>query len=97
MEMAHVHLIGIGGSGLSAIASLLLERGEVVSGSDRQMSPAAQVVQAAGARVMIGHRAENITGADVVVRSSAIPESNPEVQAAQAAGKPGLPAAPGAW
>ena len=61
--MAHVHLIGIGGSGLSAIASLLLERGEVVSGSDRQMTPAAQAVQAAGATVMIGHRAENIAGA----------------------------------
>ena len=86
MEMAHVHLIGIGGSGLSAIASLLLERGEVVSGSDRQMTPAAQAIQAAGARVMIGHRAENIAGADLVVRSSAIPETNPEVQAAQAAG-----------
>jgi UDP-N-acetylmuramate--alanine ligase len=87
-EMAHVHLIGIGGSGLSAIASLLLERGEVVSGSDRQMTPAAQTIRAAGAQVMIGHRAENIAGANVVVRSSAIPESNPEVQAALAAGIP---------
>ena len=83
-----MHFIGIGGSGLSAIASLLLERGEVVSGSDRQMTPAAQAVQADGAQVMIGHRAENIAGADVVVRSSAIPESNPEVQAALAAGIP---------
>ena len=88
METMHVHLIGIGGSGLSAIASLLLERGEVVSGSDRQMTPAAKAIQAAGATVMLGHRAENIAGADVVVRSSAIPESNPEVQAAQAAGIP---------
>ncbi len=86
--MAHVHLIGIGGSGLSAIACLLLERGEVVSGSDRQMTPAAQAVQAAGATVMIGHRAENIAGAHLVVRSSAIPDSNPEVVAAQAAGIP---------
>ena len=88
METMHVHLIGIGGSGLSAIASLLLERGEVVSGSDRQMTPAAKAIQAAGATIMLGHRAENIAGADVVVRSSAIPESNPEVQAAQAAGIP---------
>ena len=88
MIMAHVHLIGIGGSGLSAIASLLLERGEVVSGSDRQMTSAAQLIQAAGATVMIGHRAENIAGADLVVRSSAIPDSNPEVQAAQVAGIP---------
>jgi UDP-N-acetylmuramate--alanine ligase len=88
MDMAHVHLIGIGGSGLSAIASLLLERGEVVSGSDRQMTSAAQAVQAAGAAVMIGHRAENIAGADLVVRSSAIPDTNPEVVAAKAAGIP---------
>ena len=86
--MSHVHLIGIGGSGLSAIANLLLERGEVVSGSDRQMTPAAQAIQAAGAQVTIGHKPENIIGADLVVRSSAIPDSNPEVQAAQAAGIP---------
>jgi len=86
--MTHVHLIGIGGSGLSAIASLLLERGEVVSGSDRQMTPAAQAIQAAGAQVTIGHKPENIIGADLVIRSSAIPDSNPEVQAAQAAGIP---------
>jgi UDP-N-acetylmuramate--alanine ligase len=88
IEMAHVHLIGIGGSGLSAIASLLLERGEVVSGSDRQMTPAALAVQAAGATVLIGHRAENIAGADMVVRSSAITDTNPEVAAAKAAGIP---------
>jgi len=86
--MAHVHLIGIGGSGLSAIALLLLERGEVVSGSDRTLSPLAQVVQATGGRVSIGHRAENIAGADMVLRSSAIPDENPEVQAALAAGIP---------
>lgn len=86
--MAHVHLIGIGGSGLSAIAKLLLERGELVSGSDRQMTPAAQAIQAAGARVTVGHAPENISGADMVVRSSAIPDTNPEVQAALAAGIP---------
>lgn len=88
--MAHVHLIGIGGSGLSAIAILLLERGEVVSGSDRTLSPLAQMVQAAGGRVYTGHRGENIAGAEVVVRSSAIPDDNSEVQAALAAGIPVL-------
>jgi UDP-N-acetylmuramate--alanine ligase len=80
--MKHVHLIGIGGTGLSAIARVLLESGYTVSGSDRQMSPLAQALQEAGVRVFIGHRAENIRGADLVVRSSAIPESNVEVQAA---------------
>jgi UDP-N-acetylmuramate--alanine ligase len=90
LEMARVHLIGIGGSGLSAIASLLLERGEVVTGSDRQMTPAVKAIMAAGARVTLGHRPENIHGADIVVRSSAIPDTNPEVQAAHAAGIPVL-------
>lgn len=84
--MAHVHLIGIGGSGLSAIARFLLESGEVVSGSDRQPSPILEDLERAGARIAIGHRAENIAGADLVVRSSAVSEDNPEVQAARAAG-----------
>lgn len=85
-----VHFIGIGGTGLSAIARLLLEGGWRVSGSDRLLSPMAQALQQAGARVMIGHAAENITGADLVIRSSAVPEDNPEVQAARAAGIPVL-------
>ena len=86
--MAHVHFIGIGGSGLSAMARYLLESGEVVSGSDRQLTAAAQDVQAAGALVTIGHRPENIRDAELVVRSSAIPDDNVEVQAALAAGIP---------
>jgi UDP-N-acetylmuramate--alanine ligase len=83
-----VHFIGIGGTGLSAIARVLLERGHVVSGSDRQISPLAQSLQEAGARVSVGHRAENVQGAGLVVRSSAISNDNPEVLAAQAAGIP---------
>jgi len=88
--MTHVHLIGIGGTGLSAIARVLLESGYSVSGSDRQLSPLAQAVQEAGAHVFIGHKAENIAGADIVVRSSAIPDANPEVAAAREAGLPVL-------
>jgi UDP-N-acetylmuramate--alanine ligase len=88
MKMARVHLVGIGGSGLSAIAVLLLERGIAVSGSDRQLSPLSQRVEAAGGQVFIGHRAENVAGADLVVRSSAIPDDNVEIQAARAAGIP---------
>jgi len=86
----HVHLIGIGGTGLSAIARLLLERGDSVSGSDRSFSPLARALQAAGAQVYTGHRAENISGADLVVRSSAVPDDNPEVVAARQAGIPVL-------
>jgi UDP-N-acetylmuramate--alanine ligase len=83
--MARVHFIGIGGSGLSAIARLLLERGDTVTGSDRVLSPFASELQKAGATVYIGHHPRNITGADWVVRSSAIPDENPEVRAAQLA------------
>jgi len=64
--MTHVHLIGIGGSGLSAIARLLLERGYVVSGSDQQSSAATEELARMGAHVFVGHRAENIHGADLV-------------------------------
>ncbi len=88
--MKRVHLIGIGGTGLSAIARVLLESGYTVSGSDRALSPLAHSLEAAGARVFIGHKAENVAGADLVVRSSAVPDDNPEVLAAQAAGIPVL-------
>ncbi len=86
----HIHLIGIGGSGLSSIARFLLESGFKVSGSDRALSPLAQEVAQAGAQVFAGHHASHIAGADLVVRSSAIPDNNPEVIAALEAGIPVL-------
>jgi UDP-N-acetylmuramate--alanine ligase len=86
--MKRVHLIGIGGSGLSAIARLLLESGWSVSGSDRQLSPLAEQLQAAGARISLGHNPQNVAGAELVIRSSAIPDDNAEVQAAREANIP---------
>lgn len=86
--MTHVHLIGIGGSGLSAIARLLIERGYKVSGSDLEFSPLAREVQEMGAKVSIGHLADQVLGADEVIRSSAIPEDNVEILAAKSAGIP---------
>ena len=83
--MAKVHFIGIGGSGLSAIARLLLERGDTVTGSDRTLSSFAIELQKAGATVYVGHHPRNVTGADYVVRSSAIHDDNPEVNAARLA------------
>ena len=80
--MEHIHFIGIGGTGLSAIATVLLEQGYTVSGSDLTESNLFEVVQKAGGTVTLGHQAENISGADLVVRSSAVPENNVEVQAA---------------
>ena len=86
--MTHVHFIGIGGSGLSAIARFLLEQGYQISGSDRALSPLAASLRNEGVLVSVGHAAQNVTGADWVVRSSAIPDNNPEVVAALAAGIP---------
>ena len=86
----HIHLIGIGGTGLSAIARVLLENGYTVSGSDRSLSPLARDLAAAGVQVTVGHHAAAIAGADLVVRSSAVADDNPEVAAALAAGIPVL-------
>jgi UDP-N-acetylmuramate--alanine ligase len=87
-DMTHVHFIGIGGSGLSAIARLLVESGYTVTGSDTVMSSFALDLQSLGVDVREGHHASNIAGADWVVRSSAIPDDNPEVVAALANGIP---------
>jgi UDP-N-acetylmuramate--alanine ligase len=86
--MTHVHFIGIGGSGLSAIARLLLESGHTVSGSDRALTPFAEELRKAGATVYVGHHPRNLQGADWVVRSSAITDDNPEVKGANRAGIP---------
>ncbi len=82
------HFIGIGGTGLSAIARVLMQRGEQVSGSDRENSPLAAGLAEAGAKIMIGHAEENLTDATRVIRSSAIPEDNIELLAAYAKGLP---------
>jgi UDP-N-acetylmuramate--alanine ligase len=81
---SRVHFVGIGGAGMSAIAKVLLEKGVEVSGSDLKRSRAITVLEAMGARVHVGHNAALVTDADVVVMSSAIPASNPELAAAEA-------------
>lgn len=86
----HVHFVGIGGAGLSAIARVLLEQGAVVSGSDLVMSPVAEALARDGAQVFEGHQGENVDDAHVLVVSSAVPEENVEVQVAQEAGIPVL-------
>jgi UDP-N-acetylmuramate--alanine ligase len=88
--MAHYHFIGIGGTGLAPIARVLLEKGHEVSGSDRQLSDMARDLQALGVTIFIGHDARNIAGAEMVIRSSAIKDENPEVQAAMRAQIPVL-------
>jgi len=86
--MTRVHFIGIGGSGLSAIARLLKESGYEVTGSDRTLSQFAIDLQNDGVSIYVGHHPRNIAGADMVIRSSAITEDNPEVIAAIHAGIP---------
>jgi len=80
----HYHFIGIGGTGLSAIARVLLEQGHIVSDSNITNSTLALEVQQLGAVVYEGHRAEQVAGADMVIRSSAIGDDNVEVVAALA-------------
>ncbi len=86
----HVHLIGVGGSGISAIARVLALRGYHVSGSDRAESKFSAELAKLGVTVYHGHAANYVSGADVVVISSAIPATNPEVIAAKQAGIPVL-------
>ena len=74
-----VHFIGIGGAGMSALAQILLEKGYEVSGSDMKDSATTGILRDLGAKVFIGHRAENVRGAEAIVVSSAIREENPEV------------------
>jgi UDP-N-acetylmuramate--alanine ligase len=81
-----VHLVGIGGAGMSGIARVLLARGVPVSGSDAKDSRGLAALRALGAEVHVGHDAAHVEGAETVVISSAIRESNPELAAARAAG-----------
>lgn len=85
--MQRIHLIGIGGTGLSAIATVLLQQGHQISGSDMQASATTARLEAMGATVFIGQRAENLNRAiDTVIVSSAISPANPELQAAHRLG-----------
>lgn len=83
----HIHFVGIGGIGMSGIAELLINLGYHVSGSDVRESDITRRLKEHGATVYIGHRAKQIEGADVLVVSSAIPSTNPEVVAARKSGK----------
>ncbi|MDH3320537.1 MAG: UDP-N-acetylmuramate--L-alanine ligase [Betaproteobacteria bacterium] len=92
-KVRHIHFIGVGGSGMSGIAEVLLNLGYQVSGSDLAESPATRRLRELGARVATVHAAQNIDGADAVVVSSAVRGDNPEVQAARARRVPVVPRA----
>jgi UDP-N-acetylmuramate--alanine ligase len=83
-EIGPIHFVGIGGIGMSGIAEVLVNLGYTVQGSDASDNYNVERLRKKGAKVSIGHRAENVDGADVVVVSSAIKRDNPELMAARA-------------
>ncbi len=88
-----IHFVGIGGIGMSGIAEVLLNLGYQVSGSDQREGEVTRRLQSLGGRVFVGHRAEQVSDADVVVISSAVRPDNPEVVTARTRGIPVIPRA----
>ena len=84
----HAHLVGIGGVSMRPLGLTLKERGLVITGSDMNSSGSTADLEAQGIPVAIGHRAENIEGADCIIRTAAVHNDNPEIAAARAAGIP---------
>ena len=84
----HVHFIGIGGCSMSGLAALLKQQGYIISGSDRDQSHKTDALAGQGVRIFIGQRAENVSGADLIVYTAAISENNPERVAARERGIP---------
>lgn len=79
----HIHFIGVGGAGMSGLASILLDSGHKISGSDIVSSKSTKRLTDKGATIFKGHNENNVEKADLVVVSSAIPESNPEIRGAR--------------
>ena len=92
-KVKNIHFIGIGGSGMSGIAEVLVNLGFNVTGSDLAKNNVTERLQNAGAKVYQGHQKENLNDADVVVVSSAVNEENPEVMEARARNIPVVPRA----
>src|SRR5438132_4823696 len=83
-EIGPIHFVGIGGIGMSGIAEVLCNLGYTVQGSDASESANVTRLRDKGIKISVGHRAENVDGADVVVVSTAIKRDNPELMAARA-------------
>ena len=92
-KIQHVHFVGLGGSGMSGIAEVLLNQGYRVSGSDLKLSPVTERLTGLGAVVREGHAAGNVGDAHVVVTSTAVRADNPEVLEARRRGIPVIPRA----
>ncbi|MBW8720380.1 MAG: UDP-N-acetylmuramate--L-alanine ligase, partial [Polaromonas sp.] len=79
----HIHFVGIGGSGMSAIAEVLHNLGYVISGSDLADTSTLRRLASLGIKTFVGHAPANVTGADAVVTSTAVKDDNPEVVTAR--------------
>ena len=93
IDLGAVHIIGIGGIGMSAIADVMMDLGYVVQGSDAKASVNTERLEKKGAKIFVGHAAENVIGAGAVVISSAIKAGNPELDEARRRGLPIVPRA----
>lgn len=92
-RIEHIHFVGIGGSGMSGIAEVLLNLGYQISGSDLAQSSVTNRLATLGAKISLGHSAENVQGAHAIVTSTAVANNNPEVIAARQARIPVVPRA----
>ncbi len=82
-QVKHIHMIGIGGSGMCPLAEILHSKGYILTGSDNNESDPLKRIKALGIKVYMGHNSENIKGAELVVYSAAISKDNPEIVAAK--------------
>jgi UDP-N-acetylmuramate--alanine ligase len=89
----HIHFVGIGGIGMSGIAEILLNLGYKVSGSDQRRNDTIERLERLGAKIFVGHKAENVEGVHVLVYSSAVAADNVEVQTARQRQVPTIPRA----
>jgi UDP-N-acetylmuramate--alanine ligase len=92
-KIKHIHLVGIGGIGMSGIAELLINLGYHISGSDMRRTEVTEHLSDLGGEIFLGHRPENVGAADVVVFSSAVKEDNPELVEAREQSIPVIPRA----
>ena len=92
-KVQRIHFVGIGGSGMSGIAEVLITQGYTVTGSDMKEGQAVQRLRKLGGTIFIGHDPSQVEGAHVVVKSTAVPMSNPEIAAAESAQIPVIPRA----
>src|SRR5579871_4159314 len=83
-DLGPVHFVGIGGIGMSAIAEIMLRAGYAVQGSDQKASANTERLEALGAKIFIGHAAQNVEGASALVFSTAVKPDNPEYMEARA-------------